>query len=69
MGWDVTMVSDGRTGYAQQAIPFHPPVSSSSSFHNDKTVPFLFLSHLSITYLSIVVAPAAGEALGWQASG
>lgn len=69
MEWDIIMVSEGRASYSQQAIPFHLSVSSFSSFHNAQTVPFLFLSHLPITYFSIIVAPASGEPHVWQASG
>ena len=47
MGQDLTMASDGRVGYSHQALPHHPYISNSSSFHPTHTVLLFFLSHLS----------------------
>ena len=63
-GWDFTIASGGRAGYPQEAIPFYPHVSTSTSLHNVQTFLLLFLSHLSTTYLHMVVAPVAGWPCG-----
>lgn len=52
-----------------QAIPLYPYSSSFLSLDNAQTVPFLFLYHLSTTYLhTVVVLPVCGPC-DWCASG
>ena len=58
---DITMASGGRAGYSYQATPLHPLVSRSAPLHSAQTIPFLFLYHLSVTYMNITVAPAVGR--------
>lgn len=59
------MASGGMAGYLNQAVPLSllSPVLPFF-FLTTQRVPLLFLSHLSTTYLHIVVAPAAGGPLG-----
>lgn len=71
MVWDFIMASDDKAGYSQQAIysSRHWSPVPSFSLHNPQMVLVLFLSHLSATYLHIVVASATAWSYGWQPSG
>ena len=70
MGWDFTKASGvGQTDDSHQAVPLHPRVSSSISLHDAQTVLLLFFSHVSTTYLHIVVAPIRHGPRGWWVLG
>lgn len=56
-------VSGISAGHSHWAVPHNPPVFSSTSFHCVHTFVLLFLSHLSSTYLLILVVPRPLSAL------
>lgn len=51
------IVSGGIPGHIQQLVPHHSHISSSTSLHSTGNILLLFLSHLSTTYLLIIVTP------------
>lgn len=68
LGWDFTIAPSGEAGHSQQAIPLHPPVSSSIPLHNDQAVPLLFLicpQHTcTLWWLLLQAGHMAGSPLG-----
>ena len=68
IGWNFTMALCGREVYSQQSIPLYHHISSSgsTSLHNAQTILLLFLTHISTTYLYIVVDTSmAGSSMGY----
>lgn len=63
-GWHFTKVSGARVGYSHWTIPLYPRIFSSASLLNTQTVPLLFLSRLSSTYLHIIADLVVGRPLG-----
>ena len=61
---DLTMAADDIAGCSHQTGPRSPRVSSSPPLHCACTDLFLFLPHLSTTYLLILVVLGASEGLG-----
>lgn len=57
------MVPGGFTDYSHRAASHYPLVSSSVSLHCALTFQLLFLSHFSIAYLLLSVAPGISECL------
>jgi hypothetical protein len=58
------MVPGSITGYSHQAVPHYTRVSSSTPLHCAHIFLFLFVFHLSITYLLLSVAPGESTCLG-----
>lgn len=57
LGKDVTMASSGSTSYINEAVHYHPHISSFTSSHCALTILLLCLHRCSATYLLILVVP------------
>ena len=57
-GPDNTMASDSSAGLSHQAVPCCLHVSRPTSLLENKLLPLPFLSHLSTTYLLIIMLHA-----------
>lgn len=70
MGWDNTVASVVTAGYSHHAGPHHPHISKSPFLYSTQTILLLlfFLSHLSATYLLIVMVAHPSCPL-WQWAG
>lgn len=67
--WDLTMAPGGLAGHSQRGTPFQPAVASFISFHNAEAASLFFLSHMTTSYLYIVVVPTDTWPNSWQAPG
>lgn len=63
MGQDLTLALGGITGCSHQTVPHYPQVSGFASLHCAHILLLLILSHLSATYLFILVVPGASGCL------